>query len=121
VSAFLDAARAADLAVLAPDVVRRADPAALRPGVPAELRGARAVAEGTVLLAARAREASVVLLDGRVGAVVVAGGRLRYALRFTVSAADLITGYEVIADPVRLGGCEIGALDFPHQARDTPA
>src|SRR5690606_5854264 len=55
VSAFLTAARAGDLqavlAVLDPDVVRRADPAALPPGAPAELRGADAVAKGTVLLA----------------------------------------------------------------------
>lgn len=59
VSAFLAAARAGDLtailAVLAPGVVRRADPAALPPGAAAELHGARAVAEGTVALARRSQ------------------------------------------------------------------
>ncbi len=115
VTAFLDAARAADLdgvlAVLAPDVVRRADAAALPPGVPAEVRGARTVAEGTVLLAARSREAELALVDGRVGAVLVSGGRLRFALRFEVTADGLISGYEVIADPERLAGLAVAALD----------
>lgn len=116
VTAFLDAARAADLdavlAVLAPDVVRRADAAALRPGMPAEVRGARAVAEGTVLLAARSRVAELALVDGRVGAVVVSGGRPRFALRFELSADGLISGYDVIADPARLARTEIAVLDL---------
>ncbi|MFI1164715.1 hypothetical protein ACH4UM_14065 [Streptomyces sp. NPDC020801] len=63
--AFLAAARGGDLEalldVLAPDVVRRADPAVLPAGMPARLRGARAVAEGTVVLRDRARFAAVAL------------------------------------------------------------
>lgn len=77
VEAFLSAARGGDLGalldVLAPDVVRHADPAVLPPGVPAELRGARAVAEGTVLLRPRTRFATVALVDGDVGIVVAPG------------------------------------------------
>ncbi|WP_030673149.1 sigma-70 family RNA polymerase sigma factor [Streptomyces rimosus] len=113
VTAFLTAARAGDLpavlALLAPDVVRRADPAVLPPGVAPELRGARAVAEGTLLFAHRSRQAEPALVDGAVGLLVAPHGRLRIALTFTVED-DRITGYEVIADPARLRGLEIGVL-----------
>ncbi|KOT57816.1 RNA polymerase sigma 70 [Streptomyces rimosus subsp. rimosus] len=114
VTAFLTAARAGDLpavlALLAPDVVRRADPAVLPPGVAPELRGARAVAEGTLLFAHRAREAEPALVDGAVGLLVAPRGRLRIALTFTVEDG-LISGYEVIAAPARLRGLAIGVLD----------
>jgi RNA polymerase sigma-70 factor (ECF subfamily) len=114
VTAFLAAARAGDLtailAVLAPDVVRRADAGALPPGVAAEVRGARAVAAGTVLLAARARLAEIALVDGRVGVVVAPRGRLSFALTFAVDG-DRIAGYDVIAEPDRLRGLDIAVLD----------
>jgi RNA polymerase sigma factor (sigma-70 family) len=113
VAAFLAAARAGDLtailAVLAPDVVRRADPAALPAGMPAELRGARAVAEGTVVLAERARFAELALVDGEVGVVVAPRGRLLFALTFTVDD-DRIAAYEVIADPARLRGLDLAIV-----------
>ncbi|MFD3585343.1 hypothetical protein [Streptomyces sp. NPDC058683] len=48
----------------APDVVRHAGPATLPPGVAAEPRGARAAAEGTVLLRRRARSAVPAPADG---------------------------------------------------------
>jgi hypothetical protein len=102
VSAFLAAARAGDLtailAVLAPDVVRRTDPAAVTAGAAAEVRGARAVAEGTVVLARRAHFAELALVNGTVGVVVAPHGRLLFALTFTVEN-DKIAGYDVIADP----------------------
>jgi RNA polymerase sigma-70 factor (ECF subfamily) len=105
VEAFLAAARGGDLAgllaVLAPDVVRRADPAVLPPGAPAELRGARAVAKGTVLLRERARHAAPALVDGEVGAVVAPGGRLLCVLRIEV-VGERVAAYEVIAAPERL-------------------
>ncbi|PSL51765.1 RNA polymerase sigma-70 factor (ECF subfamily) [Saccharothrix carnea] len=105
VDAFLSAARAGDfdalLTVLHPDVVRRADPAALPPGATVEIRGAHAVAAETVLLTANARHAEPALLDGRLGIVVAPRGRLRLALTVTI-ADDRITAYEVIADPARL-------------------
>ncbi|KAA6223825.1 sigma-70 family RNA polymerase sigma factor [Streptomyces albofaciens JCM 4342] len=114
ITEFLKAARAGDLpavlALLAPDVVRRADPAALPPGAAPELRGARAVAEGTLLFAHRSRQAEPALVNGTVGLLVAPRGRLRVALTFTVED-DRITGYEVIADPARLRGLEIGVLD----------
>ncbi|WP_329348290.1 sigma-70 family RNA polymerase sigma factor [Streptomyces sp. NBC_01261] len=113
VEAFLSAARGGDLGalldVLAPDVVRRADPAVLPPGVPAELRGARAVAEGTVLLRHRTRYASVALVDGDAGIVVAPGGRLLLALRVRVEGGR-VAGYEVIAGREGLRGVEVGVL-----------
>ncbi|MFJ8362125.1 sigma-70 family RNA polymerase sigma factor [Streptomyces sp. NPDC093984] len=114
VEAFLAAARGGDLsgllAVLAPDVVRRADAAALPPGGAPELRGARAVAGQTVLLRGRARFAEVALVDGAVGAVVAPCGRLRLVLKVTVEDGR-ITSYEAIADPVRLRGLALAVLD----------
>jgi RNA polymerase sigma-70 factor (ECF subfamily) len=113
VSAFLDAARAGDLAaileVLDPDVVRRVDATALSPGVAAELRGARAVAEGTVALAARSQLAELALVNGEVGIVLAPDGRLFLAITFT-SEADRITSYDVVADPDRLGRLSFGVL-----------
>ncbi|MET7485233.1 sigma-70 family RNA polymerase sigma factor [Streptomyces sp. NPDC005538] len=113
VEAFLAAARGADLGalldVLAPDVVRRAEPAALPPGVPAVLRGARAVAEGTVLLRDRTRFAALALVDGDAGIVVAPGGRLVLALRVTAEG-ERVSAYEVIADRERLREIEVGVL-----------
>ncbi|WOX14555.1 sigma-70 family RNA polymerase sigma factor [Streptomyces sp. N50] len=113
VEAFLSAARGGDLGalldVLAPDVVRHADPAVLPPGVPAELRGARAVAEGTVLLRHRTRFAAVALVDGDVGIVVAPGGRLVLALRVRVEGGR-VAAYEVVAGREGLRGVEVGVL-----------
>jgi RNA polymerase sigma-70 factor (ECF subfamily) len=113
VSAFLAAARNGDLAgvlnVLAPDVVRRSDAAALRPGTPAVARGARSMAEGTVRNVGRARLAELALVDGEAGAVVVTRGRLWIVLTFTVEDG-LITEYEVIADPRRLSRLSLAIL-----------
>jgi RNA polymerase sigma factor (sigma-70 family) len=115
VSAFLTAARAGDLtailAVLAPEVVRRADPAALAPGAAAVVRGAHAVAEGTVALAARSQAAEQALVDGDIGLVVVAGGRLRLAVTFGIED-DRIVAYHVIADPDHLNRLNIAVLDL---------
>ncbi|GAA4532013.1 sigma-70 family RNA polymerase sigma factor [Amycolatopsis samaneae] len=116
VEAFLAAARGGDLdallTVLAPDVVRRADPATLPPGVPAEVRGARAVAEETIVLRRNSRVAEPALVDGSVGLVVAPYGRLVLALVITVSG-DRIAGYEVIADPARLRCLDLSLVDDP--------
>ncbi|MFF3665735.1 sigma-70 family RNA polymerase sigma factor [Microtetraspora malaysiensis] len=113
VSAFLSAARAGDLngilAVLAPDVVRRADPAALAPGAAAEVRGARAVAEGTVALAHRSQLAELALVNGAVGVVVAPRGRLVLAVTFAIEN-DKIVEYDVIADPARLRNLDLAVL-----------
>jgi RNA polymerase sigma factor (sigma-70 family) len=106
VEAFLAAAREGDfealLALLDPDVVVRADPAAVAAGAPAELRGAAALAG---YFAGRARAARPALVDGAVGAVWAPGGRPRAALAFTI-ADGRITEVRVLADPERLGRVE---------------
>ncbi|MFE3542855.1 sigma-70 family RNA polymerase sigma factor [Nocardia sp. NPDC059177] len=113
VAAFLKAAREGDLAgllaVLAPDVVRSADPAALPPGMAALVRGAAAVAEGTIVLRQRSREAALVLVDGRPGLVVVRAGRPLFVVTFVVRAGR-IDAYDVVADPHRLAGLALALL-----------
>lgn len=113
VDAFLAASRGGDLtallAVLAPGVVRRADPVALAPGVPAELRGAGQVAGE---IATRYSPlAEPVLVNGSVGIMVAPRGRLRFVLAVTI-AAGKIAEYEVIADPTRLGELTFAVLDY---------
>ena len=120
VGAFLAAAREGDfaglLAVLDPDVVLRADAAAVlasaareaagAPKLPREARGAASVAEA---FAGRAREAQLALVDGAVGAVWAPGGRPRAVFRFTVSD-ETIAGIDVIVDPKGVRGCEVVVL-----------
>jgi RNA polymerase sigma-70 factor (ECF subfamily) len=113
VEAFLAAARRGDLAallaVLAPDVIRRADPAALPPGGETLVRGADAVARQTLVLGPRARFAEPALVNGAVGVVVAPRGELLLALTLTV-ADGRITGYDVIADPARLRDLDLAVL-----------
>lgn len=115
VARFLAAAREGDitglLAVLAPDVTRRADPSVLPAGAPAELRGARAVAEQTVVLSERARVAEPALVNGHVGLVLAVRGRLQLAITVTV-VNEAISEYEVIAEPVRLRQLELAILEI---------
>jgi RNA polymerase sigma factor (sigma-70 family) len=121
VDAFLAAARHGDLAallaVLAPDVVRRADPAVLQPGGAAVVRGADAVARQTLVLGPRAAFAAPALVNGAVGAVVAPHGRLLIALAVTVRGGR-VAGYDVIADPARLRRLDLAVLDA---VLDTPA
>ena len=113
VEAFLVAARDGDLAalleVLAPDVVRRADPATLPSGAAAVVRGARDVAESTVLYGRTARYAVLALIDGRVGAIVVRRGRIVAALRVMVDG-DRVSEYEVVADANGLERLDLAVL-----------
>ncbi|MGW2255266.1 sigma-70 family RNA polymerase sigma factor [Kitasatospora sp. NPDC001660] len=113
VEAFLSAARGGDLAellaVLAPDVVRRADPAALPAGRSPVARGALTVARETTVFGRRARFGAVALVDGVPGILIAPGGRLRLVLRVAV-ADGLVAGYEVVADPARLAALELALL-----------
>ncbi|HEY7047149.1 MAG TPA: sigma-70 family RNA polymerase sigma factor [Jatrophihabitantaceae bacterium] len=117
VRAFLVALRAGDidglLAVLAPDVIRRADAAARPAGVTAEIRGADAtVAESLRLGRRRAQVADLARIGDRVGLVVAPRGRLVIALAFTVDDG-VIRAYDVIADPARLADLPVAVLDPP--------
>lgn len=112
--AFLAASRAGDLegllAVLDPDVVLHADLAAVGPGGPRELRGARAVAGGARAAAFRSRESEVALVDGRPGIVWAPRGRVAVVLAFTYTG-DKITGIDVVADADRLAALELAVPD----------
>jgi RNA polymerase sigma factor (sigma-70 family) len=111
VEAFLAASRQGHLdgllAVLAPDMVRRADAAALPTGAPVMVKGAQAVAEEAVTNFRLARFSAPALVDGTVGAVVAPRGRLLLVLRLSVDGGQ-ITDMEVIADPARLAQIELG-------------
>jgi RNA polymerase sigma factor (sigma-70 family) len=114
VDAFLAASRSGDinaiLAVLDPDVVRRADHAAVPTGKATEVRGAQAVAEETLTNSQRARFAQPALVNGALGIVVGARGRLDLALTLTIRD-EKITEIEVIADPARLHQLDLAVLD----------
>ena len=115
IDSFLAAIRSGDLdrilAVLAPDVVRRADPAALPDGAPTEIRGARRVAEEARFLSPqRSRNAEPALINGSPGVVVTLHGRLALALTCMIEG-DRIAGFEVVADPERLRGLRVAVLD----------
>lgn len=110
VDAFLAAARSGDvaglLAVLDPDVVLRADRAAVRLGGVAELSGAEAVAAN---FKGKAQQARSALVDGALGVVVAPQGRLLLVLNLTF-AGDRIASIDVVADPDRLGALDLSTL-----------
>jgi RNA polymerase sigma factor (sigma-70 family) len=113
VEAFLAASRSGDLdallAVLDPDVVVRADRAAVPTGAPMELRGASAVAKNALAFSGRARIAQLALVNGTVGIVAAPCGRLFIVLGFTIRRGKIIE-IEVIADPERLRQLELAVL-----------
>jgi RNA polymerase sigma factor (sigma-70 family) len=110
VDAFLAAARGGDLqallALLDPEVVLRADPAAVQAGAAGEVRGAAAVA-GT--FSGRARVARPALVDGSPGAVWAPGGRPRVVFAFTVAGARIVR-IDLLADPERLRALDLTIL-----------
>lgn len=116
VESFLAASRAGDidalLAILAPDVVRRADSTARRGDAPAEVRGAHHVAEETLTNARLARFARPALVDGRIGAVVAPGGRLLFVLAITVEG-DRVVEVDVVGEPARLREVDLRVIDIP--------
>jgi len=115
VDAFLAASRAGDLgallAVLAPEVVRRADPALLPAGVPGEVHGARRVAEQALTAAGLARFAQPALVNGAIGILVAPRGRLLRAMEFTIDG-DRITAINIIGEPARLRRLDLATADI---------
>jgi RNA polymerase sigma factor (sigma-70 family) len=106
VRAFLAASRGGDLgallAVLAPDVVLRADDTAIQTAratgwadLPSELRGAHSVAAA---LNGRARGVRKALIDGAPGAALVIGGEPRIVWAFVVDTARIVE-IELLMDP----------------------
>lgn len=111
VSAFLAASRDGDfgalLALLDPDVVLRADEAALRfaarVGITGEVRGAQSVAN---LFKGRAQNAHPALVNGAAAAVFGTGGRVGAVLQFTIAAGRIVE-MRIVADPTTLGTLEV--------------
>jgi RNA polymerase sigma-70 factor (ECF subfamily) len=105
VESFLAALRAGDidglLAVLDPDVVRRADRFAVPLTEARELHGARRVAEEALKYREVARVARPIQVNGAAGIVVAADGHLRTVISCTVERHRIMK-MEVIADPERL-------------------
>jgi RNA polymerase sigma-70 factor (ECF subfamily) len=101
VEAFLAASRGGDfealLNILDPEVIMRADQAAVRLGAPRELRGREQVAG----FARRARGARAALVDGQPGAVWMPRGQLRVVFLVTVEG-DSIVAVDVVAEPDQL-------------------
>jgi RNA polymerase sigma-70 factor (ECF subfamily) len=116
VEAFLAASRDGDLArllaVLAPDVVLRADEDAVRtaaatawggrPDLPREARGARAVADAVI---GRARGVRPAVIDGEAGAAWKLAEETRSAFLFT------IRGDRIVAIELLMSSAQLGALD----------
>jgi RNA polymerase sigma-70 factor (ECF subfamily) len=98
---------AALLAVLDPDVVLRADRAAVDAGASAEVRGAAAVAE---TFSGRARAAQPALVNGAAGLVWAPGGRPRVVFGFTITGGKIVA-IDLVADPERLGQLDLAILD----------
>ena len=111
VDAFLAASRGGDfdalLALLDPDVVLRADRAAVQAGASEELRGAPAVAEQ---FSGRAQVAQPALVDGAVGLVWAPGGQPRVVFDFTIAGGKVVS-IEMVADSERLGQLDLVVLD----------
>ncbi|MDE3231633.1 MAG: RNA polymerase subunit sigma-70, partial [Chloroflexota bacterium] len=110
VDAFLAASRAGEfgalLRLLDPEVVCRADTAAVLVGAPREAVGARAVAG---IFSGRAQVARLALVSGAPGAVWAPGGQPRVVFAFTV-AHGRVVGIEMLADPARLAQLDLTYL-----------
>jgi RNA polymerase sigma-70 factor (ECF subfamily) len=114
VDTFLSALRAGDLngilAVLDPDVVRRADHVAAPSAAEREIHGAALVAQESLSHMKEARFARPALVDESVGIIVAPRGQLLIAMRCKVTAGKIVE-MDVIADPERLRQLELAALD----------
>jgi RNA polymerase sigma-70 factor (ECF subfamily) len=120
VEAFLAASRDGDfealLATLDPEVVLRADPAAVEaaaaraalgaPSLAPAVRGARAVAEG---FRGRARDARPALIDGLAGAVWAPEGTPRAVFAFELAGGKIVA-IDIIVDPARIGALDVEIL-----------
>ena len=111
VDVFLAASRGghvdALLAVLDPDVVLRADRAAVDAGATGEVRGAPAVAD---TFSGRARFAKSALVNGAVGAVWAPRGRPRVVFGFTITGGRIVQ-IDILADPARLSQLDLTFAD----------
>jgi RNA polymerase sigma-70 factor, ECF subfamily len=114
VEAFLAASRRGDfealLAMLDPEVVVRADFAAAPSGAAREVRGATSVAEQALTFKQRARFAHLALVDGAVGIVLMARGRLILVIAFKIRGKKIVE-MDVRADREHLSQLDLVVLD----------
>ncbi len=107
IAAFQAASRNGDmaalLAVLAPDIVLRADSAAVSFGAKSETRGAEAVA---VTFSGRAQAARRALVGGAPGMAWVVKGQPKVAFRFTIYGST-ISGIELLGDPETIASLDV--------------
>jgi RNA polymerase sigma-70 factor (ECF subfamily) len=107
VDAFLAASRAGDLAglvaILDPEIVMRADAAAVGMGAGADVRGADAVAG---IFSGRALEARPALVDGSVGIVWAPGDSPRVVWELEIEAGA-ITRIDMLATPETLADLDL--------------
>lgn len=95
------------LAVLDPDVVLRANHAAVQMGASKEVRGAAAVAD---TFSGRARAAQPAIVNGAVGLVWATGGRPRVVFGFTITRGKIVA-IDLVADPERLRQLDLTVLN----------
>jgi RNA polymerase sigma-70 factor (ECF subfamily) len=121
VDAFLAASRGGDfealLAMLAPDVVLRADHTAVlasaaresqgAPKLAPEARGAAAVVE---IFGGRARAAQPAVINGAPGLAWAPGGQPRVVFAFTITSGKIVE-INMVADPVHLGRLDLALLE----------
>ena len=110
VDAFLAASRGGDfgalVALLDPEVVLRADAAAVRAGAPGEVHGAAEVAGA---FSGRARAARPALVNGAAGLVWAQRGEPRMVFGFTISGGK-IAAIDLLADPERIRQLDLVVL-----------
>lgn len=111
VDAFVAASRSGNfnalLALLDPDVVVRADQAAVEMGATGEVRGANAVAK---TFSGRAGAAKPALLDGAVGLAWAPGGQPRVIFHFAIVDGRIAT-IDMVADPRDLRQIDLTMLE----------
>ena len=93
--------------MLDPDVVFRADSAAVDAGASSEVRGATAVARQ---FSGRARLAQPALVNGAVGVVMAPHGRLLLVLGLRVTGGKIVE-IDAVADPARLCKIDLAVLN----------
>jgi RNA polymerase sigma factor (sigma-70 family) len=114
VGAFLAASQSGDystlLTILDPDVVLRADAAAVKasarakvPGITSEVHGRESVAS---IFRGRARAAQVALVDGDTGLVFAPGGQPRVVMDFVLEN-ERIVEISMIANPERVAALDL--------------
>jgi RNA polymerase sigma-70 factor (ECF subfamily) len=111
VDAFLAASRHGDfealVALLDPDIVLDADPAAVRMGSPEATRGAAAVAG---VFSGRAAAAQPAFIDGAIGVVWAVDGRPKVVWDFTIEDGTVVH-IDMLAAPDSLHDLDLAILD----------